>query len=214
MGWRGVSPLRSGGLWKRGARIAERAVGLLPAGRQARLTESVTIDLDATDVEVYGRKKRGVAYTYQGQRAGRPHVATWAETETVLAAELLAGDTDPRAGAAGLLRRAVAGLARRVRGARVRLRADAGYFAGELARAAAAEGAQFAIGAKRIALLWRLWDGIAEDAWADAIVLGGECAGGTYRDADGRRLSNFRLCRTFGGDGELWCITLSHAGRE
>jgi hypothetical protein len=31
----------------------------------------VTIDLDTTDVEVYGRKKRGVAYNYQGQRVGR-----------------------------------------------------------------------------------------------------------------------------------------------
>ena len=38
--------------------------------------------------EVYGRKKRGVAYNHQGQRAGRPHVAAWAETEIVLAADL------------------------------------------------------------------------------------------------------------------------------
>ena len=27
----------------------------------------MTIDIDATDVEVYGSKKRGVAYNYQGQ---------------------------------------------------------------------------------------------------------------------------------------------------
>jgi hypothetical protein len=32
------------------------------------LCEKVTIDLDTTDVEVYGRKKRGVAYNYQGVR--------------------------------------------------------------------------------------------------------------------------------------------------
>ena len=64
----------------------------------------MTIDLDTTDVEVYGRKKRGVAYNYQGQRCGRPHVAAWAETGTVLAADLLPGDADPRPGAAGLLR--------------------------------------------------------------------------------------------------------------
>ena len=51
----------------------------------------VTIDLDATDVEVYGRKKRGVAYHHQGQRARERR--------------------------------------------RVALRADAGYFAGQLARA-------------------------------------------------------------------------------
>jgi hypothetical protein len=39
--------------------------------RAAVLCDEVTIDLDTTDVEVYGRQKRGVAYNYQGQRCGR-----------------------------------------------------------------------------------------------------------------------------------------------
>jgi hypothetical protein len=51
----------------------------------------------------------------------------------------------------------------------VGLRADAGYFAGALARAAHGEHVGFAIGARRIAPLWRLLAGIAEDAWHDAI---------------------------------------------
>jgi hypothetical protein len=137
--------------------------------RRARLSTTVTIDLDATDVEVYGRRKRGVAYNHQGQRVGRPHVATWAEVETVLAAELVSGSDDPRAGAATLLRRALKALPARARGGQVRLRADAGYFAGQLARAALFEGVEFAIGAKRIAPLWRLLAGITEADWADAI---------------------------------------------
>ena len=49
------------------------------------------------------------------------------------------------------------------------MRADAGYFAGQLARAAHDEHIAFAIGAKRIAPLWRLLNGIAEDDRADAI---------------------------------------------
>jgi hypothetical protein len=106
--------------------------------RMVALTEGpVTIDLDATDVEVYGRKKRGVAYNHQGQRAGRPHVAAWAEAETVLAADLGSGTDDVRATAADLLRRALAALPERARaGGQVAVRADAGYFAGQLARAA------------------------------------------------------------------------------
>ena len=48
------------------------------------------------------------------------------------------------------------------------LRADAGYFAGQLARAAHEERIAFAIGAKRIAPLWRLLDGIAEADWHQA----------------------------------------------
>jgi Transposase DDE domain group 1 len=119
----------------------------------------VTIDTDATDAEVYGSGKRGVAYNYQGQRCGRPHVASGAQTETVLAADLLAGDVDPRPGAGRrrLLRRVLAALPAQARASRVALRADAGYFAGELARAAHAEGIGFAIGAKRIAPLCGCW---------------------------------------------------------
>jgi hypothetical protein len=141
--------------------------------RVAALCETVTIDLDTTDVEVYGRKKRGVAYNYQGQRCGRPHVATWAQTATVLAADLMAGDEDPRGHAADLLGRALAALPAAVRAGRVLLRADAGYFAGALARAAFMAGAEFAIGAKRIAPLWRILAGIAEDDWTDAIDMDG-----------------------------------------
>jgi hypothetical protein len=153
------------------AAVTGRMLSLLPAPRAAALTDGpVTIDLDATDVEVYGRKKRGVAYNHQGQRVGRPHVATWAETETVLAVGLGDGTDDPRATAPGLLRRALASLPRRARrSGRVAMRADAGYFAGQLARAAHDERIAFAIGAKRIALLWRLLGGIAGDDWHDAI---------------------------------------------
>ena len=156
------------------AAVTGRMLALLSAPRAAALTRGpVTIDLDATDVEVYGRKKRGVAYNHQGQRAGRPHVATWAETETVLAADLGGGTDDPRAAAPDLLRRALGCLPAAARAGRVAMRADAGYFAGALARAAHDEHISFAIGAKRIAPLWRLLDGIAEDAWHDAIDMDG-----------------------------------------
>jgi Transposase DDE domain group 1 len=152
------------------AAVTGRMLGLLPAERAAALAEGpVTIDLDTTDVEVYGRKKRGVAWNHQGQRVGRPHVATWAEAETVLAADLGDGTDDPRATAPGLLRRALAGLPAAARAGRVAMRADAGYFAGQLARAAHDEHIAFAIGAKRIAPLWRLLAGIADDAWHEAI---------------------------------------------
>jgi hypothetical protein len=181
----GLSSTTAAGLAKRftdGQWVAvETALGdvhtamleMLPAGRAEALAQAVTIDLDATDVEVYGRHKRGVAYNYQGQRCGRPHVATWAETSTALAADLLAGNEDPRAGAPELLYRALAALPAQARGGRVRLRADGGYFAGTLARAALASKAEFAIGAHRIAPLWRTLSGIAETDWVDAIDMPG-----------------------------------------
>jgi len=156
------------------AAVTGRMLSLLPAPRAAALAGGpVTIDLDTTDVEVYGRKKRGVAWNHQGQRVGRPHVAAWAEAETVLAADLGDGTDDPRATAPGLLRRALAGLPAAARAGRVAMRADAGYFAGQLARTAHDENIAFAIGAKRIAPLWRLLGGIAEDDWHDAIEMDG-----------------------------------------
>jgi hypothetical protein len=155
------------------ARVTERMLERVPAARRDRLCAAVTIDLDASDVEVYGRKKRGVAYNYEGRRVGRTHVASWAEVETVLAGELLSGNDDPRASMAALFGRALAALPEQARRGDVRLRVDAGYFAGELARVAFFADVKFAIGAKRIAPLWRLLSGIAEDSWTDAIDMGG-----------------------------------------
>ena len=40
--------------------LVGRFVGMLPATRRVGLTSRVTIDLDSTDVEVYGSRKRGV----------------------------------------------------------------------------------------------------------------------------------------------------------
>ena len=79
------------------AGIMARAFDLLPAQRREALCAgAVTIDMDSTDVEVYGRRKQGVAYNYQGQRVGRPHVAAWAEGGLVLAADLMSGRDDVR----------------------------------------------------------------------------------------------------------------------
>ncbi len=151
--------------------IALDRLGQVAPGRALALTESVTIDMDTTDVEVYGRLKRGVAFNHQGQRVGRPHVATWAEASVALAADLGSGRDDPRATASELLGRALAALPAPARAGRIRLRADAGYFAGQLARAALFTDVEFAIGARRTAPLWRLLDGVPADGWADAIDL-------------------------------------------
>jgi hypothetical protein len=164
------------------ATVTARMLARMPTARREALLEVVTIDLDTTDVEVYGCRKQGVAYNYQGQRCGRPHVATWAEADVALAADLLAGNEDPRRGAPGLLRRALAALPEGVR--EVKLRADGGYFAVDLAVAAYREGVGFAIGAKRIAPLWRTLAGIGETDWVEAIDMpGAQVAVADYRPA-------------------------------
>ncbi len=149
--------------------ICCRVVGLLPARRRAVLRAGgATIDLDGTDVEVYGAAKEGIAYNYKGQRGGRPHVATWAEAGLVTAADLLAGDEDPRPGAGSLIERCVDTL--RAAGVTVRpkVRGDVGYFAKDIAWAAVEAGCDYSLGVTRNPAAWRAAAAIPEKAWRKA----------------------------------------------
>ena len=142
---------------------------LLPAKRQAVLRAGpATIDVDGTDVECYGAHKDGIAYSYKGARAGRPHVATWAEVGLAIAADLLAGDEDPRPGAADLITAAAATLHALGVNSRPRVRADVGYFAGEIAWAALDAGCEFSLGVVRNKAVWRAVAAIGESAWRAA----------------------------------------------
>jgi hypothetical protein len=149
--------------------IACRVMGLLPATRQAVLRAGgATIDLDGTDVEVYGAKKEGIAYSYKGARAGRPHVATWAEAGVVTGADLLAGDEDPRPGAGSLIARSVATLKAAGVTARPKVRGDVGYFAKDIAWAAVEADCDFSLGVTRNPAVWRDAAAIPEKAWRKA----------------------------------------------
>ena len=96
------------------AALAARAYRLLLAQRRAVMPRSPST-WTAPTCEVYGPRKQGVAYTYAGQRCGRPHLATWAEAGLSTAAELLAGNDDVRPRAAALLGRALAGIPEQAR---------------------------------------------------------------------------------------------------
>jgi hypothetical protein len=149
--------------------IACRVIGLLPAARRAVLrTGGATIDLDGTDVEVYGSTKEGIAYSYKGARAGRPHVATWAEAGVVTAADLLAGDEDPRPGAGSLIERSVATVRAAGVSVRPKVRGDVGYFAKDIAQAAVQAGCDFSLGVTRNPAAWRAAAAIPQGAWRKA----------------------------------------------
>ena len=160
------------GLEQANATLIGRAWAALPDGRRHALEAArPTLDLDPTDIEVYGTKKRGVAYNYQGQRSGRPIPVTWAETGWTVAADLVAGNDDPRPLAAALIGRAVAALPAGL--GRPRVRADAGLFDKSVAWAAVNNGCDFAIAAKRNTAVWRHIAAISDDAWAPAIGMAG-----------------------------------------
>jgi hypothetical protein len=162
-------PAQVAGIEEGIAEIVGRVMGLLSAKRRSALrTGGATIDLDGTDVEVYGLSKEGIAYNYKGQRGGRPHVATWAEAGLVAAADLLAGDEDPRPGAGSLIARSVATLRAAGVTARATVRGDVGYFAKDIAQAAVDNGCAFSLGATRNPAAWRAAAAIPERAWRKA----------------------------------------------
>lgn len=150
------------------ASIYTRWLEVVPASvRAALVLHDPTIDLDASDIEVYGRTKQGVGWNYAGVRSGRVHLASWARAELPLAMDLMAGNDDVRPKAVDLLRRALAVLPAQVCG-RPRVRADAGYFDAALAKGAVELGCDFAIAAKRNSAAWRALSAIPDTDWQDA----------------------------------------------
>ncbi len=160
------------GIEKGLAEITARALKLLPKRTRCQLMATrPTLDFDPTDVQVYGRQKERVGWNYAGQRCGRPYLVTWAEAGVAVAAELLAGDDDPRPVTPALVARAVAALPPGL--GRPRIRADAGLFDGKIAWATLKAGADFAIAAKRNPAIWRAVRAPPEDAWAPAQGMAG-----------------------------------------
>ena len=152
--------------------LVRRAFAALPEARRRDLaSQRPTIDLDPTDIEVYGPKKEGVAYNYAGQRAGRAHPVVWAEAGMVLAADLGSGVDDPRPQAPSLIARATAALPEGL--GRPRVRADSGFFDKAVAEAAIANGCDFAIAAKRNKAVWRAARTVGAQAWQPASGMAG-----------------------------------------
>ncbi len=141
-------------------------VSRLPAVRRGVLLREVTIDGDASDVEVYGRTKQGVAPAYTGALTLRVHIGHWAEAGVPSTAELMGGTEDPRANMVEILDQAIAALPDGVE--HISCRWDAGYFAADLARACLQRGVSFAIGAKRTRPLM-VAASHALEAWVPAI---------------------------------------------
>lgn len=144
-----------------------RAVTLAPPAERARLRrERPTIDLDSTEIEVFGRQKQGVAYNYLGQLAGRVLLGTWAEAGVALAVQTMAGNDDPRPAAPDVVTAAIAGLPAGLDRARVRM--DSGFFDRNIIEAVLAAGADVCVAAPRNPAVVRAWGAIDDTTWQPA----------------------------------------------
>ena len=161
-------PVQLAGIEASLSELYTRWLTRVPAQVRAPLVlHDPTIHLDASDIEVYGPTKQGVGWNYAGVRCGRVHLASWAQAELPLAADLMAGNDDVRPSACALLARALTSMPTQVCG-RPRVRADAGCFDAALANAAVELGCDFAIAAKRNSAAWRALSAVPDSDWRDA----------------------------------------------
>ena len=144
-------------------------------GRE-RSMELFTIDLDATQIEVYGRYKQGAARNRQGQLSYAPHIAFWAQTGRALCGELVGGNREKLTGqeCARIARRAISLLPQghppQGRGP-LCLRIDSAYYQIELLNALRAERACFTVSVPRSQAMWKALAQIPEEAWQDALEM-------------------------------------------
>jgi len=147
---------------------AARAVMLAPPAERARLRrERPTVDLDSTEIEVFGRQKKGVAYNYLGQLAGRVLLGTWAEAGVALAVETMAGNVDPRPAAPDVVTATIGGLPAGLDRPRVRM--DSGFFDRRIVEAVLDAEADVCVAAPRNPAVVRAWGSIEPDAWRPAV---------------------------------------------
>jgi hypothetical protein len=160
------------------ARVGEhldRALGRDPA-------EPVTIDLDATVIEVYGARKQGAQRNRLGQLSYAPHAAFWAQRGRALTSELVGGNRERLAGAecARIATRALSLLPAGHGPATFRI--DSAYYQLELLSRLRRERARFTVSVPRSQAMWKALAEIGEDAWQDALDMqGAQVAETTYR---------------------------------
>jgi len=140
-------------------------------GREA--SEDVTLDLDATDSVVYGRRKQGSGRSRSGQLAYNSYVVTWAERGRALTSELMGGN-QARIKAASSL--GMIGRAERLLPdghGRVTVRGDSGFYSAELMVGLRKRRLRFTLSATRTSAMWARLREIPEDAWQEAIDMRG-----------------------------------------
>jgi hypothetical protein len=155
--------------------------------------EDVTLDLDATESKVYGRKKRGTGRSRQGHLAYNSYVVTWAQRGRGLTSELKGGnqarikacESDRMLGRAERLLPAEHG--------QITVRGDSGFYAVELMMDCRKRKMRFTLSATRTSLMWSKLHEIQEDAWDEAIDMHGADVAELPFTPDGWKHERLRL---------------------
>ena len=154
-------------------RAMARAGERLDRALEREALEPVTIDLDATQITVYGRFKDGAARCRTGQMSYAPHIAFWAQRGRALTGELVGGNQERLSGAAcaRIASRAI-GMLPAGHGP-VDMRIDSAYYAVDLLHRLRREKTRFTVSVPRSKAMWAALEQIPADAWTDALGMAG-----------------------------------------
>jgi hypothetical protein len=126
----------------------------------------LTIDLDSTICETFGRHKQGAGRTYAKVHGYQPFLASSAESGEILHWSLRGGSANPHRGAARFLTETLKKVRRAgARGGLV-VRADSGFYTEDLVWACRTQGAHFSITARQYNSVTRAIAQIPEAAWS------------------------------------------------
>jgi Transposase DDE domain group 1 len=155
--------------------------------------EAVHFDLDATETEVYGRKKQGAARSHSGALAYNSYVVTWAQRGRALTSELMGGNRSriSAAESAAMIARASALLPAGY--GQVTVRGDSGFYSAQLMMRLREQQVRFTLSASRTVRMWRALREIPEHAWADATQMRGAQVAETTFTPDGWKHEPLRL---------------------
>jgi hypothetical protein len=135
--------------------------------------EDVTLDLDATESVVYGRRKQGTGRSRSGHLGYNSYVVTWAQRGRALTGDLRGGN-QARIKATQSLR--MLGRAKRLLPdghGQITVRGDSGFYAAELMMGLRKRRMRFTLSATRTSTMWAKLAEIPDAAWADAVDMRG-----------------------------------------
>jgi hypothetical protein len=135
--------------------------------------EDVTLDLDATESVVYGRRKQGTGRSRSGQLGYNSYVVTWAQRGRALTSDLRGGNQARIKATQSLT---LLGRAERLLPdghGQITVRGDSGFYAAELMSGLRKRRMRFTLSATRTSTMWAKLAEIPDAAWADAVDMRG-----------------------------------------
>jgi hypothetical protein len=155
--------------------------------------QPLVIDLDSTICEVHGKKKQGAAYGYTKHLGYHPLLATRAETGEILLSRMRKGSAGSSRGIIGFVNELVANLKRTQATGPITVRADSGFWSGDLIQRLNKHGIDWSITVTNHASIRKQIAAIPDSDWVDIdYTLGGKAQVAETVHTTGRGRTNRR----------------------